>query len=122
MSDGTTSNVLSDAGLTAALGRVTALRDRAARATDAEARGLLAEGLEELATTFEQLNVAQEELRVQNEALAAAEAVAGAERERYRDLFDNAPLGYLVTDEDGVVRRANVAAGDLLETAPRYLV
>ena len=122
MSDGTTGDLLSDAGMAAALGRIAALRERVAAATDAEARGLLAEGLEELATAFEQLHVAQEELRVQTEALAAADAVAAAERERYRDLFDNAPLAYLVTDEDGVVGRANVAAGDLLGSSPRHLV
>jgi PAS domain S-box-containing protein len=104
------------------LARVAALRARAGRATDADARTLLDEGLEELGTALEELNVAQEELRVQNEAIAAAEAVADAERERYQALFEHAPNGYVVTDEDGVVRRANVAAGTLFGTAARYLV
>ena len=75
-----------------------------------------------MAQAFEELQVAQEELRVQNDALAAADAAADLERERYRDLFEHAPSGYLVTDADGVVCQANRAAGDLLNVAPKYLV
>jgi PAS domain S-box-containing protein len=110
-----------DERVAAALARVAVLRQKADRASDPEARDLLSEGLEELAQAFEELYVAQEELRVQTEALAAAEATADLERERYRDLFDLAPSGYLVTDPDGVIRQANRAAGDLLNVAPKYL-
>jgi PAS domain S-box-containing protein len=111
-----------DEQVAAALARAAALRHRADRASDREARALLTEGLDALSFTFEELQVAQEELRVQNDALAAADAAADLERERYRDLFDLAPSAYLVTDPDGVIRQANRAAGDLLNVAPKYLV
>ena len=63
MSNPTTGNVQSDASVTAALGRLAALRERAARATDVEARGLLAEGFDELAAALAGWHGAQEELR-----------------------------------------------------------
>src|SRR5581483_5196874 len=62
------------------------------------------------------------ELRVQNEALAEAEALAVAERDRYRDLFEFAPSPYLVTDAEGTVRELNRAAAELLQISPRYAV
>jgi PAS domain S-box-containing protein len=108
--------------LSSALERVAELQQKAERAEGEESRDLFAEGLEELGVAFEELRVAQEHLQTQNEALVAAEAEADAERERYQDLFEYAPSGYLVTDADGVIRRANLAAGDLLNVPPNYLV
>ncbi len=105
--------------VSSALERVNTLR---ARAADAVTNELITEALEELATAFEELRVAQEELRVQNESLVATEVVAVAERDRYRDLFEFAPSGYLVTDPEGTVRQSNRAARELLRVpAPRYL-
>ncbi len=98
--------------------RIAHLRARAALLDDP---GLANEALEELGTAFEELNVALEELRVQNETLAAAEAAAAAEAERYRDLFEFAPSGYLVTDAEGTIKEANRAACQLLQTTPRFL-
>ena len=48
----------------------------------------------------------------------AVEAVA--ERDRYRDLFEFAPSGYLVTDAEGAIRELNRAACELLGITPRY--
>ena len=36
------------------------------------------------------------------------------ERQRYQDLFDLAPVGYLITDREGVVLEVNQAASELL--------
>ncbi len=44
------------------------------------------------------------------------------ERRRYADLFDLAPVGYLVTDLDGVVREANRTAAELLDREVSFLV
>lgn len=42
--------------------------------------------------------------------------------QRYRDLFDNAPVAFLVTDERGTVREANRAAAVLLRAPVAELV
>lgn len=99
-----------EAQVQSALDRVNALRARADTASGPLVQAVLTEALEEMALAFEELRVAQEELRVQNEALAEAEALAVAERDRYRDLFEFAPNAYLVTDAEGTVRELNRAA------------
>ncbi|MBI1910549.1 MAG: PAS domain S-box protein [Deltaproteobacteria bacterium] len=45
----------------------------------------------------------------------------GIERQRYRDLFDFAPDGYLVTDTHGTILEANRAAAILFKAALSYL-
>jgi PAS domain S-box-containing protein len=77
---------------------------------------------EKLNGTLEELRTAQEELRAQNERLAAAHDVIAAERQRYHELFNLGPDGYLVTDAHGSIREANVAATELLGRPRRYLV
>lgn len=64
----------------------------------------------------ETLHITQEELSAQNAALAAARALAESEQERYFDLFDSAPDGYVVTDADGTILEANRAATAMLGT------
>jgi PAS domain S-box-containing protein len=73
-----------------------------------------ASALEELAVVLEQLSVAEEELRAQNDELERAQSVLDAERLRYRELFDHAPVPYIVTDRSGIIRAANGAASSLL--------
>lgn len=76
----------------------------------------------ELLHTFQELRATTLELRAQNEALARARQALEAERQRYQDLFDFAPDGYLVTDREGVIQQANCAAGDLLRVPRQELV
>jgi two-component system, OmpR family, phosphate regulon sensor histidine kinase PhoR len=45
-----------------------------------------------------------------------------AERQRYADMFELAPFGYVVTDAKGAVKEMNHAAGELLERDPQSLV
>jgi PAS domain S-box-containing protein len=77
---------------------------------------------EALGVTMEELRVAEEELRQQTDELVESRQTIEAERQRYQDLFDFAPDGYLVTDLAGVIREANRAAGELLGIAARYLM
>lgn len=77
---------------------------------------------EELQQTLEELQVAEEELRQQNEELAVAREIAELERQRYQDLFEFAPYGYLVSDAMGVIKEANHAISTLLSVPPSYLV
>ncbi|NLA38097.1 MAG: PAS domain S-box protein [Methanomicrobiales archaeon] len=69
---------------------------------------------EELAAANEELAIANEELNSQNRELAAARKIAEAERERYYELFNTAPEGYLVTDSSGRILEANQTVGVLL--------
>ena len=73
-----------------------------------------AQSLEELSSAIEELEVAAEELHAQTEALTAAQHELEVVAVRYRELFDLAPDGYLVTDINGVILEANHAATDML--------
>ncbi|WP_017296510.1 PAS domain S-box protein [Nodosilinea nodulosa] len=74
-----------------------------------------------LQEALEELQVAQEELLQQNEALDLTRQQTEAEKQRYQDLFDFAPDGYLVTDITGSIQEANQAIAALLEVVPRLL-
>lgn len=82
---------------------ITALHQRMA-AEPVQAAEVLPEILEDLHTALEELHVAEEEQYQQNEALAAARLSAEAERQRYQELFESAPVAYLVTDPMGRIR------------------
>ena len=75
---------------------------------------LVAECLEELSISTQELEVAAEQLRQQNEELTFSRVEIEKERQRYLELFEFAPDGYLVTDGRGNIREANRAAADLL--------
>jgi two-component system CheB/CheR fusion protein len=64
----------------------------------------------QLLATVEELQTASEELAAQNRVLEAARETLDAERRRYRDLFEGAPDGYVVTDPSGAIVAANQAA------------
>lgn len=44
------------------------------------------------------------------------------ERQRYRELFDNAPLGYLIVDDAGTIERASATALELLQRAATAVI
>lgn len=106
------------------LHEVRARGDRfAQRATEAvEGEALLPEALEELSTALEELRVSEEEVRVQHEQLVEGRQSLEAERDRYRELFELAPVAYLVTDRAGVIREVNRRAASLLGVAQHFLV
>lgn len=79
------------------------------------------EAVEELATALEELTVTEEELRNQNEELLATRSELEAQRLRYEDLFESAPDGYLVTGNNGVIRKANRAAAEMLGVQQKFL-
>lgn len=54
------------------------------------------------------------ELTVQNEALRLAQSDAELSHKQYRNLFDRAPVGYLLLDEDGAIIKANNMAASFL--------
>ncbi len=62
----------------------------------------------------QELQIHQIELEMQNEELTRARDEAEAERERYLDLYDFAPVGYLTLDVNGVIRQMNLTGARLL--------
>ncbi|MBF2026942.1 MAG: PAS domain S-box protein [Oscillatoriales cyanobacterium C42_A2020_001] len=78
--------------------------------------------LEELRLALEGLQIAEEELHQQNQALLAARQVIEDERQRYRELFEFAPDGYVVTDIYGIMQEGNCTAAALFNVAQTYLV
>jgi len=78
--------------------------------------------IEDLQTALEELRVADEALRQQHDALAQAYTTIAAERQRYQELFEGAPDGYLVTDTAGIIIEANRAAAALLAVRQDRLV
>jgi PAS domain S-box-containing protein len=79
------------------------------------------EALAALREALQEIEVVEEELRRQNEELVAAREELEIERHRYRDLFDLAPIGYVVTDAAGVIQEANLSATRLLNGSRRAL-
>ncbi|MEI6451366.1 MAG: PAS domain S-box protein [Actinomycetes bacterium] len=77
---------------------------------------------EELAAAVHELRVHQIELEMQNEELRRAQHELDAQREKYFELFDLAPVGYLTIGDKGIVGDANLTAARLLGVERRRLV
>ncbi len=71
---------------------------------------------------FQELRHAQEVLRRQGEELSSSREALEIERSRYRELFDSAPVGYIITSGQGIIEQVNVAATTLLNERAEYLV
>ena len=71
---------------------------------------------------LQELEVHQIELEMQNEELTAARDKMEALVEKYTDLYDFAPVGYLTLDPLGGILEANLAAASLLGLARSALI
>lgn len=67
-----------------------------------------------LTQALEQLSIHQEELRCQNEELLATQEELNRSHRMYQDLFERAPLAYLLLDDRGLIMRINLPGEALL--------
>ena len=78
--------------------------------------------LEESKSLVHELEVHQVELEMQNEELREAQHRLEEVRDLYTDLFDFAPIGYLVLNEKGIIENSNLTACDLLGIERSYII
>jgi PAS domain S-box-containing protein len=83
---------------------------------------LLKGALDDLADAMEELRAAHEEVDAQRKELDEACRKVQREHQRYLELFEDAPEGYIVTDLHGVIEQANLAAAELFDSARDFIV
>ena len=69
-----------------------------------------------------ELQVYQGELEIQNEELRRAQMELEAQRNKYSDLYDFAPVGYFTISDQGMITEANQTAASLLGVERRFLI
>lgn len=82
--------------------------------TEPSIRNFETMSLEDIRRTFHELSLYQIELEMQNEELRRTQIALDAERERYFDLYDLAPVGYCTVSETGQILQINLTAATLL--------
>ena len=77
---------------------------------------------EEIKKLLEQLNTHKIELEIQNDEYRLAHRETKEARDKYLDLYDYAPVGYLSLDGSGDIILANKTAADLLGATKSKLI
>jgi len=72
---------------------------------------------EKTAQLISELRVHQIELEMQNEELVRAQIELEKSRDKFWQLFNNAPVGYLVVDENGMILRTNATFADMVNSS-----
>ncbi len=96
--------------------KLKALRQQAEKALTTTRRQIKAMSAEDIQKLVYELQVHQVELEMQNEELRRTQLALGIARDRYVNLYDFAPVGFLTLDGEGTVLEANLTACQLLGT------
>lgn len=106
--------------------RVGAMRERVSslfrNAQYGASPDLLTQAFDELQLALEELQAAEEALRSQSQQQLNTHENLDTERRYYCDLFEQAPVAYLITSTEGTIRQANRPATALLRTQARQLI
>ena len=97
-------------------------RQAEARLRTAAAKGAPARTGADTQRLVHEVQVHQIELEMQNEELRQSRAEAEAGLERYTELYDFAPVGYLTLGRDGAIRQVNLTGARLLGMARARVV
>jgi len=77
---------------------------------------------EDFQRSFHNLSVHQVELEMQNEELRNTQKELEISRARYRELYDQVPIGYLTIGEQGLILESNLTAASMLAAERSELV
>jgi len=80
------------------------------------------EAFDALYQTLEELSTVNHELQQQSEELGVTRLAIEQEHQKYRELFEFAPDGYLVTTSDGIIQEANHAVAALFNVSSARLL
>jgi PAS domain S-box-containing protein len=94
--------------------RPTTLRERAEAMLPTTRTEISAVPAEEVQRSVHELQIHQMELELQNQKLREAQLELAESRDRYADLFEFAPVGYVTLNEEGQILEANLTAATML--------
>lgn len=77
---------------------------------------------EDVDTLISELKTRQVELELQNEELRKAQTELGVSHQRFRELYDLAPVGYFSLDKNGRILDVNMAAAQMIGTYRTKLI
>lgn len=85
-------------------------------------KGLSTNQALEIDELIHELEVHQIELEMQNEDLIKTQTELEDSRREYYELYDFAPVGYLILDKKGIIKRINLAGAKILGKPRKYLI
>ncbi|MBD3183678.1 PAS domain S-box protein [Candidatus Poribacteria bacterium] len=77
---------------------------------------------EDMLDLIHELQVHQIELEMQNEELRRVQQELDQSRRKYYDLYDFAPVGYLIVSEEGIIQKANLTSVKMLGLEKSFLI
>ena len=98
------------------------LRQRAEQQLRTSSTDIAGMPTEDVQSLVHELQVHQIELEIQNEELRQAQIELAESRDRFSDLYEYAPTGYLTLDRHGKILQANLSAARLLDVDRQQLV
>ncbi len=98
------------------------LKELSTRAVSSEEKKkLLLEALDHITDSLEELGIASAELQTEDDSKPLLSLSIVEQNNYYKQLFELAADGYLITDKSGLIREANYAATQLLNCTRKFL-